>query len=169
MPCGERCKHASCRREAERRPERRPAITGCGAVCHSDARPRGWRGEQFCQSDRIRSAPWHVTFRVMCQAMRIACLLERTGSVILLCAVEKKGPPGWNSIKGVGLLLHFARTCSLPQDAVPRNTTSPYRMGMRAIMDTVATVKNARAPGLRHAESSGCTRATDPSRDRLCS
>ena len=22
---------------------------------------------QLCQSDRIRSAPWHVTFRVMCQ------------------------------------------------------------------------------------------------------
>ena len=35
---GERCKHASCRREAERRPERRSAITGCGA----DA--RGWLG-----------------------------------------------------------------------------------------------------------------------------
>ena len=43
------------------------------ALCHADA--RGWLGRgpgkrraaHLCQSDRIRSAPWHVTFRVMCQ------------------------------------------------------------------------------------------------------
>ena len=65
----------------------RAAITGCGADARGLGGEERRRAAQFV--DRIRSAPWHVTFRVMCQAMRIACLLERTG---FACRRGKRTP-----------------------------------------------------------------------------